>query len=159
MQVNTWHKWSKGETAMSYTELQHLSTTEFKRLCGVSRDTFAQMVEVLRPQLERVGRRCRLNKLSTEDQLLITLEYWREYRSQFHIGTSWGLHETTVGRIIRKVEDLLIKCGKFRLPSQRALYQPGWKWKVMVVDVGEMEIERPKKNKNATTVVSNIAIR
>lgn len=27
---------------MSYTDLQHLSDTEFKRLCGVSRDTFAQ---------------------------------------------------------------------------------------------------------------------
>jgi hypothetical protein len=38
------------------------------------------------------------------------------------------------------------------------LYQPGWEWKVMVVDVGEMEIERPKKNKNDTTVASNIAI-
>ncbi|WP_250126702.1 transposase family protein [Chroococcidiopsis sp. CCMEE 29] len=82
-----------------------------------------------------------------EDQLLVTLEYWREYRSQFHIATSWGLHETTVGRIVRKVEDLLIKCGKFRLPSKRALYQPGWEWKVMVVDVGEIEIERPKKTK------------
>lgn len=144
---------------MSYTDLQYLSATEFKRLCGVSRDTFAQMVEVLRPQLERVGRRGGQNKLSTEDQLLITLEYWREYRSQFHIGTTWGLHETTVGRMIRKVENLLIKCGKFRLPSQRALYQPGWERKVMVVDVGEMEIERPKKNKNAITVVSNTAIR
>ncbi len=144
---------------MSYTDLQYLWATEFKRLCGVSRDTFAQMVEVLRPQLERVGRRGGQNKLSTEDQLLITLEYWREYRSQFHIGTSWGLHETTVGRTIRKVENLLIKCGKFRLPSQRALYQPGWERKVMVVDVGEMEIERPKKNKNAITVVSNTAIR
>ena len=73
--------------------------------------------------------------------------------------TSWGLHETTVGRIVRKVEDLLIKCGKFRLPSQRALYQPGWEWKVMVVDVAEMEIERPKKNKNTTTVANNIATR
>ena len=50
-----------------------------------------------------------------------------------------------MGRIVRKVEDLLVKCGKFRLPSKRALYQPGWEWKVMVVDVGEMEIERPKK--------------
>lgn len=144
---------------MSYTDLQYLSATEFKRLCGVSRETFAQMIEVLRPQLERVGRRGGQNKLSTEDQLLITLEYWREYRSQFHIGTSWGLHETTVGRMKRSVENLLIKCGKFRLPSQRALYQPGWERKVMVVDVGEMEIERPKKNKNAITVVSNTAIR
>ena len=123
-------------------------------------------------QRERQGRRGGQNKLSVEDQLLVTLEYWREYRSQFHIATrdfggnnssrnsltSWGLHETTVGRIVRKVEDLLIKCGKFRLPSKRALYQPGWEWKVMVVDVGEMEIERPKKNKNNITVASNTAI-
>jgi len=142
-----------------YTDLQHLSAAEFKRLCGVSHGTFEEMVEALHTHLERQGRRGGQNKLSVEDQLLITLEYWREYRSQFHIGTSWGLQETTVGRIVRKVEDLLIKCGKFRLPSKRALYQPGWEWKVMVVDVGEMEIERPKKNKNSTTVANNIVIR
>jgi hypothetical protein len=56
-------------------------------------------------------------------------------------------------------EDLLVKSGKFRLPSQRQLYQPGWEWKVMVVDVGEIEIERPKKNRNATTVANKNAIR
>lgn len=143
---------------MPYTELQNLSTTEFKRLCGVSRNTFNEMVEVVRPHLERQGRRGGQNKLSVEDQLLVTLEYWREYRSQFHIAISWGLHETTVGRTIKKVEDLLVKCGKFRLPSKRQMYQPGWEWKVMVVDVGEMEIERPKKNKNNITVASNTAI-
>lgn len=142
---------------MSYTDLQSLSTGEFKRLCGVSRETFGEMVEVLRPQLERQGKRGGQNKLSVEEQLLVALEYWREYRSQFHIATSWGLHETTVGRIIQKVENVLVKCGKFRLPSQRQLYQPGWEWKVFVVDVGEMEIERPKKNKNATTVASRNA--
>ena len=146
--------------AMRYnTELQSLSGGEFKRLCGVSHETFNEMVEVLQPDLERQGRRGGQNKLSVEDQLLITLEYWREYRTQFHIGISWGLHETTVGRIVRKVEDLLIKSGKFRLPSKRVLYQPGWEWKVMVVDVGEMEIERPKTNKNDTTVANNIVIR
>jgi hypothetical protein len=82
-----------------------------------------------------------------------------EYRSQFHIGVSWGLHETTVGRIVRKVEDLLVKSGKFRLPSHRQLDQPGWEWKVMVVDVGEVEIERPQKNRNAITVANKSAIR
>lgn len=111
---------------MSYTELQQLSAGEFKRLCGVSRETFSDMVEVLRPHLERQGKRGGQNKLSVEDQLLVALEYWREYRSQFHIGTSWGLHETTVGRIIRKAEDILVKCSKFRLPSRRQLYQSGW---------------------------------
>lgn len=109
---------------MSYSQLETLSASEFKRLCGVSRTTFAEMVEVLRPHLERQGQPGGQNKLSVEDQLLIALEYWREYRSEFHIATSWGVHETTVGRIVRKVEDLLIKCGKFRLPSQRQLYQP-----------------------------------
>ncbi len=105
------------------------------------------MVEVLRPHLGRQGRRGGQAKLNVEDQLLVALEYWREDLRQFHIGVSWGFHETTVGRIIRKIEGLLIKCGKFRLPSKRALYQPGWEWKVMVLDVGEMEIERPKKTK------------
>ena len=143
---------------MAYSELASLADSEFKRLCGVSRDTFAQMIEVLRPCLERQGKRGGQNKLGVEDQLLVTLEYWREYRSQFHIATSWGLHETTVGRIIKKVEDILVKCGKFRLPSQRQLYQSGWEWKVMIVDVGEMEIERPKKNRNTTTVASRSAI-
>lgn len=139
---------------MAYSELQALSAGEFKRLCGVSRQTFAEMVAVLQPHLDRQGRRGGQAKLSVEDQLLVALEYWREYRSQFHIGVRWGVHETTVGRIVGKVEDLLVKCGKFRLPSQRQLYQPGWEWNVMVVDVGEMEIERPKKSRNATTVAS-----
>jgi hypothetical protein len=144
---------------MPYEELQRLSAGEFKRLCGVSRETFGEMVEVLRPDLERQGKRGGQNKLSVEDQLLVALEYWREYRSQFHIATSWGVHETTVGRMIRKVEDILVKCGKFRLPSQRQLYKPGWEWKVFIVDVGEVEIERPKKTRNATTVASKNAIR
>lgn len=144
---------------MAYSELQQLSDGEFKRLCGVGRQTFAEMVAVLSPHLARRGRRGGQAKLSVEDQLLVTLEYWREYRSQFHIGVSWGVHETTVGRIVSKVEHLLIKCGKFRLPSQRQLYQPGWEWKVMIVDAGEMEIERPKKNRNTTTVASKNATR
>lgn len=142
---------------MRYEELENLDNGEFKRLLGVSRQTLKEMVEVLRPHLDRQGRRGGQAKLSVEDQLLVALSYWREYRSQFHIGVSWGLHETTVCRIIKKVEDLLIKCGKFRLPSQRQLYQPGWEWKVMIVDVGEVRIERPKKNKNATTVVNKSA--
>lgn len=94
----------------------------------------------LRPHFDRQGHRGGQAKLSVEDQLLVVLEYWREYRSQFHIAFSWGIHEPTVGRIVRKAEDLLVKCGTFRLPSHRQLYQTGWEWKAMVVDVGEIEI-------------------
>ncbi|MBD1865552.1 MULTISPECIES: transposase family protein [Trichocoleus] len=108
---------------MRYQELEHLANPEFKRWCGVSRGAFYEMVQVVRPYLERQGRRGGQAKLSGEDQVLVALAYWREYRGQFHIGVSWRLHETTVGRIVRKVEDLLIKSGKFCLLSQRQLYQ------------------------------------
>ena len=144
---------------MQYRWLEHLSNPEFKRWCGVSRSTFREMVEMVLPHLDRQGRRGGQAKLSVEDQVLVALAYWREYRSQFHIGMSWGLHENTVGRIVKKAEDLLIKSGKFRLPSQRQLYQPGWEGKALVVDVGEVEIARPQKNRNATTVASSAATR
>ena len=143
---------------MGYTELEQLSNPEFKRLCGVSRETFGEMVEILRPQLDRRGKRGGQAKLSVEDRLLVVMEYWREYRTQFQIGVSWGVDETTVGRIIRKVEDILVKCGKFRLPSKRQLYQQGCGVEVTIVDAGEVEIERPKKNRNNTTVASKNAI-
>ncbi|WP_316434711.1 hypothetical protein [Leptolyngbya sp. NK1-12] len=72
---------------MRYPELEHLSNAEFKRLCGVSRETFGEMVEVLRPHLDRQGQRGGQAKLRVEDQLLVALEYWREYRSQFTLGS------------------------------------------------------------------------
>jgi hypothetical protein len=46
-------------------------------------------------------------KLSVEDPVLMTLEYWREYRTFFHLAKTWGIHEASVWRIIRRVEDIL----------------------------------------------------
>ena len=76
---------------MGYSELETLSNPEFKRLSGVSRQTYCEMVELLRPHLERRGKRGGQTKLSVEDQLLVALEYWREYRSQFHISCKLGV--------------------------------------------------------------------
>lgn len=143
---------------MGYTQLEQLSNPEFKRLCGVSRGTFGEMVEILRPQLDRSGKRGGQAKLSVEDQLLVAMEYWREYRTQFHIGVSWGIDETTVGRIVRKVENILVKCGKFRLPSHRQLTTAEWESKVTVVDAGEVEIERPKDDSDAIIAASKNVI-
>jgi len=105
------------------------------------------MVEVLRPHLSQ-SRRGGQNKLSVEDQLLVALEYWREYRSQFQLRLVENCTKPASVASSKKVEDVLVKCGKFRLPSQR-LYtnRVGWS---LVVDVGEMQIERPKKARNAT---------
>jgi hypothetical protein len=71
---------------MPYRELETLSGAEFKRLCGVPRATCSEMVEVVRLPLERQRQRGLTSQAVCEDQLLMVLEYWRKYRSQFGTG-------------------------------------------------------------------------
>ncbi|MEQ1231050.1 transposase family protein, partial [Acinetobacter junii] len=37
---------------------------------------------------------------------LMTLSYWREYRTLFHVAMSYGIHESTASRIIHKIENI-----------------------------------------------------
>lgn len=143
---------------MTYEQFKRLKPSAFKRRCGIHPEIFDQMVELLRPHVDRRGKRGGQAKLRVEDQLLLVLEYWREYRTQFHIATSWGLSESAVCRMIQRVERLLMDSGKFRLPGKKQLYQNAYNWDVVVVDVTESPIERPKKNRLAITVGRKSAI-
>ena len=96
---------------MNYTTIEHLKDSDFKRLTGVQRETFEQMLTVIEKGLRDFGRP---PKLSRADQLLMTLMYWREYRTEFHIAQSYGVSEATVCRTIRKVEDVLVRSKKFQ---------------------------------------------
>jgi len=89
----------------------------------------------------------------------MVLQYWREYRTQFHIGLEFGVSEATVCRTIEKVEALLVKSGQFRLPGKRQLQQAESSWEVVVIDVTEVPIERPKKNSEPSIVASTNGIR
>ncbi len=88
---------------------------------SVAMVVFQEMVAILKQELLRPKQRGGQPKLSVEDQLLIALEYWREYRIYFHIGQSWRIYESTVCRIVHRVEDKLIKSRKFSLPGKKAL--------------------------------------
>jgi len=87
----------------------------------------------------------------------MTLMYWREYRTEFHIAQSYGISEATVCRTIRKVEDALVRSRKFRLPGKKALQPSDTVFEVVLVDVSEQPIERPKKAKNGTTAAKRSA--
>ena len=141
---------------MRYETIEHLKDTDFKRLTGVQRETFEEMRNVVTKGLGDFGRP---PKLSRADQLLMTLMYWREYRTEFHIAQSYGVSEATVCRTIRKVEDVLVRSKKFRLPGKRALQPSDTVFEVMLVDVSEQPIERPKKARKCTTVAKRSAIR
>ena len=134
---------------MRYETIKHLKETDFKRLTGVQRTTFEMMQAVVEKGLRDFGRP---SKLSRADQLLMTLMYWREYRTEFHIAQSYGISEATVCRTIQKVENILVRSGKFRLPGKKALQASGTVFEVVLVDVSEQPVERPKKAKNGITV-------
>lgn len=137
---------------MTYEQVKNLKASEFKRLCGVRPETFAQMVEVVETHERNKKKTGRPGKLSLEDQLLMTLEYLREYRTYFHISQSWEVNESTAYRIIRKIEDILMQSRVFTLPGRKRLFSSEQQIEVVVVDVTESQIERPKKNKNSFIV-------
>src|SRR6266540_6639996 len=141
---------------MRYETIQPLKYREFKRLTGVQRETFEQMLTVVEKGLVNFGRP---PKLSRADQLLMTLMYWREYRTEFHIAQSYGISEATVCRTIRKVEDALVRSKKFRLPGKKTLQASDTVFEVVLVDVSEQPIERPKKAKNGITAAKRSIIR
>ena len=97
---------------MKYIDSKKLSETQFKRYTGISWSTFYLMVEQLQKHIPAKGRP---SKLGIEDQILLCLSYWREYRTLFHVATSYGVSEPTASRVVRHVEDCLIKSNLFNL--------------------------------------------
>jgi transposase len=143
---------------MSYKQIKHYSDEAFKRYCGVKRPTFTAMVEELKETEKAKQKSGRPSKLSLHDQLLLTLQYWREYRTLFHLGASFGIHESSAQRIVTKVEDRRASSGRFSLPSHHRSTELGTNLMVVLIDATETTIERPKKNSAGTTAARKNAI-
>jgi hypothetical protein len=87
----------------------------------------------------------RHRKLCIEDMLLATLEYLYEYRTYECVGVSYGLTKQNMQKTIKWVEDELISCGLFNLPSRKILADNSLDIEVILVDTTETPIQRPKK--------------
>lgn len=133
---------------MGYETVQLLKAEDFKRSTGVQRNTFETMLKVVKAGLRDFGRP---TKLSRADQLLMTLMYWREYRTEFHIGLTYGVSESTVCRTIKKIENVLIQSKQFHLPGKKALQASDAIIEIVLVDATEQPIERPKKDNAGIT--------
>lgn len=129
-----------------YETVRKLSKEQFRRLTGVKSETFQAMMKIL-SEAERIRKKKggKPNKLSLEDRLLMSLEYLREYRTYFHLGQSYGISESACSRNCRWIEDELIKSRTFSLPGKKALLESENEFEVILVDVAESPIERPKK--------------
>jgi hypothetical protein len=129
-----------------YQAAEKLSEKEFRRLIGIKKETFQEMIEILKSaELDKKAMGGKPNKLSMEDRLLMTLEYLREYRTYFHVSQCYGVSESVCWRNCRWVEDALIQSRKFSLPGRKALLKSDNEFEIILVDAAESPIERPKK--------------
>jgi hypothetical protein len=130
---------------MKFAETKRLCRKKFKRLTGMSRRTYYLIVNIIKEYektKKKSGRPC---SLSPEEQVLIAIQYWREYRTYFHISADWGVSESMVCRTVHKVENILIKSRKIALPGQKELRKLSDPETILVIDVMESPVERPKK--------------
>lgn len=141
---------------MFWDKVKGYSKKHFKRLTGVELKTLKLMAKEIRLHDEKKVRKKRNNrshpyKLCVEDQILMTLMYYREYRTLFHIGETYGLHESNVCKNINRIENILKKCKQFKLPGKEILSGTNHQYEVILIDATESPIERPKKNNIYTT--------
>jgi transposase len=131
---------------MDYHEkMRRLNDADFKRIIGVERETFAAMAEILSAEyLRKHVRGGRKSKLTVEEQLIMALKYLRQYVTQRELAYEFAVGEATVSAMIVWVENTLVRDKKFRLPGKKALVEDA-SIEVVLVDVTESPIERPKK--------------
>lgn len=143
---------------MRYENLQHYDNKVFKRLTGVNKDLFAQMVDVLKRSESLKKKQGRPHTLSLADQVLMTLNYLKTYKTQMELASIYGLSDSNVHRMIVKVEKALISSGLFNLPKRNTKSHHTQTKQVsldyVIIDVTECPIERPKKSKDVTIVAS-----
>ena len=127
------------------TRVLALPRPSFRRTLGVKPSTYHTMRDVLVEREAKKKKSGRTPALDLDDQLVLTLGFWREYRTHHHISLDWDVDEATVRRTIERVENALIKSGKFSLPGRKAL-RDSVELEVVVVDLAESPVERPKKS-------------
>ena len=139
---------------IKYCKVNKLTKEDFRRVVGVKKETFKEMVKVVRKHYRDRKVKGGTNKsLSANDETLMMLEYYREYRTFKHIGVDYGVSESTAHYIVTKIEKILIQEPKFHLETLKHAIpvEDANTLEIVVVDVTESQCERPKKSKNDTT--------
>ncbi len=104
---------------MNYQCIQQLNLRAFKIHFGVRKKTFKRIVKTIKSfqASNKYSNSRRKPLLGIQEQVLVTLEYWREYRTYFHIATSWRVSEST---ILSHCSSHRIRTGAVRnVPSSR----------------------------------------
>ena len=135
-----------------------MNRKQFRRRTGVYPETFAEMEAVLTRREVQKKNSGRPAALSVAEQLLMTLEFWREYRTFAHLGDDWGVHEHGVHRTVERVEAALIASAQFQMPKKRVFQEAQLVYSIVAVDASEVPCERPNKSSAAGTAARKSGI-
>ena len=111
---------------MFYKDIQHLKPHPARagRCTGVKKEVFLLMLEVVDKHKQKQRKhpiRGAPAKLTNADKILLMLMCYREYRTQFHIGLTYGISESRVCEIIKETENILIQDKRFHLPGKKSI--------------------------------------
>ena len=81
---------------IKYRKVNKLTDIDFKRVVGVKKETFKEMVKVVRRHNRQMKSKGGTKKsMSANDETLMMLEYYREYRTFKHLGVDYEVSEST----------------------------------------------------------------
>jgi hypothetical protein len=126
-----------------------MNRNRFKRRTGVYPEIFQEMKEEFQAWHLKKKKRGRPSALTLEEQVLMTLEFWREYRTFSHLADDWNIHESTAHRTVERVENALLQSKKFSLPGKKVLVDSQAVLEFVLLDVSEVPCERPKKKQSS----------
>lgn len=133
----------------NYERISKLKLSQYKEIFGVEKPIFDRLLRLLEvaDTYQRKNSAGRKAQLCILDKLVITLQYWREYRTYRHIAFDYSVGKSTIGEAVVWVENTIISSGVCNLKSARELRNNASNIQIAIVDVTEQEIERPKRGK------------
>ena len=131
--------------SLRYTKIRK-NTKIFHRLCGISVVQFDSILKKIEPKWQSTVISCykrpgRNYTLDLSDMFLMLLLYYRSYMTQVFVGYLFGIDDSRVCRIIRRLEPILArvmaiqKCKKLSKEEVESL----------IIDATEQPMERPKR--------------
>jgi hypothetical protein len=121
-----------------------------------ARDPYAAMLAVLEERERTKKKPGRPPDLTLEEQLVVALSFWREYRTHYPLVLDWQGGESPIGRSTRAGGKCAPALGRFPAAGQEAARAAG-RLAVVVVDVSESPVEGPQKSSAPSTAARRSA--
>lgn len=120
----------------------------YQRLFGLKIELFEAIFQKVQKHFENYLENNPLSKrglsaeLSLENQLLLTLEYLRQYPTFLSLGLSYGISESYANKIYHKIRPVLAEIVGLKNPDKLKFKH----LKKAIIDVSVQPIERPQEN-------------